>query len=294
MAERAAELADEDVPAAAPPAAEAALAPAAAAAAAAGASTAKGGAKKGAKGDKGEKAASGGGSEAWGGGAAKGGKASKGGTAGGTAAMAVEVVELAMPPTAPPPEYATEMLVLRGIHGMPDVRAAFGFTLLEGPPPPTREAVLRLFAIKAWRVPSPDRRDVSDPHVQFSLVGAAGEEGEGSPPPPPSQPPPPPPQQPGEAAQGPPQAGHVTTAVLLNQVNPEWDDVLELRLPAGTARPPRLRVRLWDQDQGEDDDLLAQADVELSTAREGSVGRLMLQPCSRGRSIQCSFSFALL
>ena len=54
------------------------------------------------------------------------------------------------------------------------------------------------------------------------------------------------------------------TSVIQNDPNPKWpDEVLEIVLPAGTPRPPRVLVRVWDDDRSKSDDPIASAEVQL-------------------------------
>lgn len=55
-----------------------------------------------------------------------------------------------------------------------------------------------------------------------------------------------------------------STSTKMNERNPVWDDeVLELVLPGGTPRPPRVLVRVWDDDKKADHDPLASAELQL-------------------------------
>lgn len=54
------------------------------------------------------------------------------------------------------------------------------------------------------------------------------------------------------------------TSIVQNCVNPSWpDEVLEIVLPAGTPRPPRVLVRVWDDDVAKSDDPIASLEVQL-------------------------------
>ena len=57
------------------------------------------------------------------------------------------------------------------------------------------------------------------------------------------------------------------TSTILNSSDPVWGDALEMLLPGGTPRPPRLHVMLWDDDCHVNDEPLASGEVQLE---EGS------------------------
>ena len=54
------------------------------------------------------------------------------------------------------------------------------------------------------------------------------------------------------------------TSAVQNSTDPTWpDEVLEIVLPAGTPRSPRVLVRVWDDDVTKSDDPLASLEVQL-------------------------------
>ena len=54
------------------------------------------------------------------------------------------------------------------------------------------------------------------------------------------------------------------TSTIPNAKDPVWDgEELKIMLPAGTQRPPRVLVRVWDDDNSKNDDPLASLEVQL-------------------------------
>jgi hypothetical protein len=120
------------------------------------------------------------------------------------------------------------------------------------------EGTLTVFNIAAYGVPDVDvSGGISDPFVRISLLDAELEDDDGVP------------------------LGRemdpvefrdycekhriaAQTSTIQNAENPKWpDEVLDIVLPAGTPRPPRVLVRIWDDDKGKSDDPLASLEVQL-------------------------------
>ena len=84
------------------------------------------------------------------------------------------------------------------------------------------------------------------------------------------------------------------TGTVQNSVNPVWqDEVLEIVLPAGTPRPPRVLVRLWDDDVSKSDDPIASAEVQLEP-NEGSFEKLALKGRGDLPDVLISFEYKMI
>ena len=84
------------------------------------------------------------------------------------------------------------------------------------------------------------------------------------------------------------------TTTMPNQVDPAWpDEVLEIVLPAGTPRPPRVLVRVWDNDQTKDDDPLASLAVQLEP-NGGKFEHLVLKGRAGLPDVEVSFEYTML
>lgn len=72
------------------------------------------------------------------------------------------------------------------------------------------------------------------------------------------------------------------------------DERLQLKLALGGTRPPVLLVEVWDKDQNKPDDLIAQAEVALPEADEGSLTIRVQGVDGQDDVEELNFSFALL
>ena len=53
------------------------------------------------------------------------------------------------------------------------------------------------------------------------------------------------------------------TSTVMNCTDPSWpEETLEIVMPAGTPRPPKVLVRVWDDDKNADDPI-ASAEIQL-------------------------------
>ena len=107
--------------------------------------------------------------------------------------------------------------------------------------------VLVLHDVSARGVPNSDANGSgSDPYARFVLLDHDGEKKE-----------------------------TCTTSYFPNESDPSWDgERLQLQLAPGGARPPVLRVEVWDNDQHHPDELIGAAEVTLS---EGGFGQHLLR-----------------
>lgn len=84
------------------------------------------------------------------------------------------------------------------------------------------------------------------------------------------------------------------TSTVMNDVNPSWkDEVLEIVLPAGTPRPPRVLVRIWDDDMKKSDDPIASLEVQLEPLG-GSFEKLALKGRSGLPDVMISFEYKMI
>ena len=145
---------------------------------------------------------------------------------------------------------------------------------------------LVVHSMRAFDVPRDDPAGSSDPYLRLTLLEGGGDDAEADA------------EAAGEAGG---EGGHgraggeasVRTRHLRNATNPVWHDRLYLALGAGGARPPRLRLELFDKDFTNDDDLLAAAEVRLGAEHDVSArlqGRAGLADCrvcfSRGIKLE--------
>ena len=83
------------------------------------------------------------------------------------------------------------------------------------------------------------------------------------------------------------------TSVVQNATDPVWEDeVLSIVLPAGTPRPPRVLVRVWDDDVSKSDDPLASAELQLEPLR-GSFEKVTLHGRDGLPDIQVDFTYEM-
>ena len=87
----------------------------------------------------------------------------------------------------------------------------------------------------------------------------------------------------------------VYTSYLKNAANPEWvGERLQLPLAPEDAKPPVLRVELWDKDVQTPDDVVATCDVALDQGSEGSMN-ISLKGIGKGADVpEFLFSYSLL
>lgn len=84
------------------------------------------------------------------------------------------------------------------------------------------------------------------------------------------------------------------TSAIKDSANPSWpDEVLSIVLPAGTPRPPRVLVRVWDDDVSKSDDPIASAEVQLEP-KGGSFEKLVLKGRDGLPDVTISFEYAML
>ena len=85
------------------------------------------------------------------------------------------------------------------------------------------------------------------------------------------------------------------TSYLKNSVNPEWvGERLQLALAPEDAKPPVMRVELWDKDMQTPDDVVAYCDVALDQGREGNMN-ISLKGIGKGKDVpEFLFSYSLL
>ena len=134
---------------------------------------------------------------------------------------------------------AIDKLALAGKNGHADFAISFKYALSEAVAP---AATLTLTAIKASGVPDKDATGhTSDPYLSFKL------------------------REVGDLVEC------AATPAQPNTEAPDWGELaITLELPRGSARPPLLTVRLWDDDVHDDDDALAQQDVRLALGEGGA------------------------
>ena len=83
------------------------------------------------------------------------------------------------------------------------------------------------------------------------------------------------------------------TSAIGDAEDPVWEgEVLEITLPGGTARPPRVLVRLWDDDVTKSDDPIASLEVQLEKGG-GEVERLKLKGRGDLPDVEISFTYVL-
>ena len=84
------------------------------------------------------------------------------------------------------------------------------------------------------------------------------------------------------------------TSAIQNCANPSWEgEVLEVKLPSGTSRPPRVLVRMWDDDVTKSDDPLASLAVQLEPLG-GSFEGLMLKGRGDLPDIPVNFEYKMV
>ena len=84
------------------------------------------------------------------------------------------------------------------------------------------------------------------------------------------------------------------TSSIQNSTDPSWDgEVLEVVLPSGTPRPPRVLVRVWDDDVTKSDDPLASLEVQLEP-NGGSFEGLMLKGRGDLPDIAINFEYKMI
>ena len=116
--------------------------------------------------------------------------------------------------------------------------------------PPKEPRYLVLHSISAQGVPDADAVGGADPYVRFVLLDQDGDDRDIS----------------REVA---------CTSFKRKEFNPVWEgERLQFKLALGGARPPALRVEVWDKDFNKADDPIAKGEVTLD---EGSEGTLSLK-----------------
>lgn len=154
------------------------------------------------------------------------------------------------------------------------------------------EGTLSVSNISAAGVPDADvRGGVSDPFVRISLLGAHNLDDEGEPSPG---------GYPGAAMDPLAFAAYcdrhgiaAQTSTAPNSTDPVWEgETLSIVLPAGTPRPPKVLVRVWDDDVTKSDEPLASAEVQLEPG-EGACEGLVLAGRAGLPDVTISFTYAV-
>ena len=150
------------------------------------------------------------------------------------------------------------------IRELEEIIRGYGMQVPQAPPGDPTSIVL--FDIMAKRVPDADADGGSDPYARFVIL-----EGDM------------------------PREDIVYTSYLKNAANPEWvGERLQLPLAPEDAKPPVLRVELWDKDVQTPDDVVATCDVALDQGSEGSMN-ISLKGIGKGADVpEFLFSYSLL
>ena len=140
----------------------------------------------------------------------------------------------------------------------------YGMQVPEAPPGEPTSIVL--FDILAKSVPDADADGGSDPYARFVIL-----------------------------VDDVPKKDIAYTSYLKNSVNPEWvGERLQLALAPEDAKPPVMRVELWDKDMQTPDDVVAYCDVALDQGREGNMN-ISLKGIGKGKDVpEFLFSYSLL
>lgn len=138
------------------------------------------------------------------------------------------------------------------------------------------QGTLRFSSIAAFGVPDADTiGDVSDPYVQISLLDVPRSEDD-------------------EAISSGLEIDSriaAKTTHKMNEVNPVWEgEELEIDLPAGMPRPPRVLVRVWDKDFNQASEPLASSELQLEKGG-GEVDHLVLAGRAGLPDIEVSFVY---
>jgi len=127
-------------------------------------------------------------------------------------------------------------------------------------------SILTISNISASGVPDMDATRgslISDPYVKFTLLEVSGD---------------------AEELQK-------RTNFVPNSANPVWEDVVELKLPAGSPRPPLIFARVWDNDVTKEDEAIASDEIRLTAGEEGTV-EVPLKGNNEG--VTLSFTFTIV
>lgn len=83
------------------------------------------------------------------------------------------------------------------------------------------------------------------------------------------------------------------TATIMNDADPVWEgEVLQIRLPAGTSRSPKVLVRVWDEDETQADEPIGSTEVLLDPSG-GSFSRLKLRGRDGLADFDIDFEYSL-
>ena len=138
------------------------------------------------------------------------------------------------------------------------------------------QGTLSISSIAAFGVPDSDAVGaISDPYVQVSLLDVPGDDDE-------------------EISAGRDMRSPIAarTTHVMNATNPVWEgEVLELLLPAGTPRPPRVLVRVWDKDFTQASEPLASTEMQLESGG-GAVNHHVLAGRGGLPDIEVSFTYS--
>ena len=140
----------------------------------------------------------------------------------------------------------------------------YGMQVPEAPPGEPTSIVL--FDILAKSVPDADADGGSDPYARFVIL-----------------------------VDDVPKKDIAYTSYLKNSVNPEWvGERLQLALAPEDAKPPVMRVELWDKDMQTPDDVVAYCDVVLDQGIAGNMN-ISLKGIGKGKDVpEFLFSYSLL
>mmetsp|Transcript_39535 Transcript_39535/g.115448 ORF Transcript_39535/g.115448 Transcript_39535/m.115448 type:complete len:273 (+) Transcript_39535:41-859(+) len=91
------------------------------------------------------------------------------------------------------------------------------------------------------------------------------------------------------------------SSVVENAIDPSWDDVLELQLPAGLCRSTTfVCIEIFDRDQGKDDELVATGEVRLPEANAGKLTAMLTvdnkhrkRSAPEGSTVEVTFSYTV-
>ena len=123
--------------------------------------------------------------------------------------------------------------------------------------------VIVLYNIAAKGIPDADAVGGADPYVRFICLDHEGQKKESA-----------------------------YTSYKYKELNPSWDgERPQLMLTPGGARPPRVRIEIWDKDQQTPDDMLAAAEVTLENITTGTV-TIPLKAADPGDDDVEAFTFA--
>lgn len=151
------------------------------------------------------------------------------------------------------------------------------------------EGSLTISGIAAFGVPDVDEMgDISDPYVRVSVLDVPNLDDDGD-------------VAPDDQADPNAFAAYcerhgiaAQTSVVKNSVNPSWpDETLSIVLPAGTPRPPKVLVRVWDHDWTNAHDPIASAEVQLE-AGGGELDQLVCKGRGDLPDVTVNFTYTVV